>query len=247
MEHVPEWEKPCWIVALTRTLGVSESRVKSAARSNGWDSKSSGLPLSTVISVAWDFLGYQPDLSLTKAASSYTVRRLSASHIVNGKTGIVFTKSHVMPLVDGHLSNFNGHGDEMVVVVAIFQPKSRVMKDLQEQIKAASLRVQASSQPVVASDEDFESRMDTLLENLETGLFATELIRKKGNSVELFAHNGFSDGARSSFKELLDDLGQLHKALTSEGFGDAEVSLVTKTVPDVGRATGISILINNFK
>lgn len=120
-KYQPEWEKPCWIVAIKNTLGLSEDAIKKLARKNGWDGKSEGLELHKVIQIVWDVIGKMPDLTLTKFAKGKTPRSLSSSSISKGKTGIVFTRAHVMPMVHGVVSNFNGHGEEAVVAVATYE------------------------------------------------------------------------------------------------------------------------------
>jgi hypothetical protein len=116
-DYVPEWEKPCWIVGITKTLGVTDAKVKKLALKNEWDGVSTGLAIKSVLLIVWDLIGHMPDLSLTKDAKGMTARQFS------GKTtarGLVFTKAHVMPMVRGQVSNFNGHGEEQVVAVASY-------------------------------------------------------------------------------------------------------------------------------
>lgn len=118
---VPDWEKPCWVVALRDTTSADELELYQLARGEGWSGKTTGLELVKVISLAWGIIGHKPDLSLTRPAveQKFTPKTLSSSALVRGKTGLVFTKGHVMPMVSGKLSNFNGHGDEPVIVIAL--------------------------------------------------------------------------------------------------------------------------------
>lgn len=120
-KYVPEWEKPCWITAIRKTLGTSEERIKELAKKVGWDGQAFGLSISHTIQVAWDLIGKMPDLSLTKEAQGMTPKAFSGSKTTQAKTGLVFTKNHVMPMVKGVLSNYNGHGDEQIVVVATYE------------------------------------------------------------------------------------------------------------------------------
>lgn len=117
-KYVPEWEKPCWITAVHNTLGTPDEKIKKLAKKNGWDGECDGAPLHTVIQVIWDLIGKMPDLSLTKAAKGMTPKEFSGTQ---KKTGVVFTRAHVMPMVNGKVSNFNGHGEEQVVAVATYE------------------------------------------------------------------------------------------------------------------------------
>lgn len=120
----PDWVKPCWLVAIKNTLGLPESKIKALATKNGWDGVSEGAKVDQVIMMVWDVIGKMPDLSLTRAASTFTPKNLSGSALVDGKTGLVFTRTHVMPMVNGRLSNFNGHGEERVIAVATYDKRS---------------------------------------------------------------------------------------------------------------------------
>ena len=120
-KYVPEWEKPCWIVAINKTLGTPEKRIRELAKKAGWDGKTFGAQIHQTIQVAWDLIGKMPDLSLTKAARGMTPKTFSGSDKTEGKTGMVFTKGHVMPMVNGKVSNYNGHGDEEIVAVATYE------------------------------------------------------------------------------------------------------------------------------
>jgi hypothetical protein len=114
-KHVPEWEKPCWVTAINKALGTPEDEIKELAKRAGWDGESFGAPVHTVIQVIWDKIGKMPDLSLTKTARGMTAKEFSSTQ---NKTGVVFTKHHVMPMINGKLSNFNGHGEDEVIAVA---------------------------------------------------------------------------------------------------------------------------------
>jgi hypothetical protein len=118
--YQPEWEKPCWIVAIKNTLGVSEEKIKELALKHDWDGKSDGLAVKNVIMIVWDLIGHMPDLSLTKDSRGMTPKEFSGTQ---GKTGLVFTKAHVMPMVNGKVSNFNGHGEEEIAAVATYKGK----------------------------------------------------------------------------------------------------------------------------
>lgn len=48
-----------------------------------------------------------------------TARQFASSKLATGR-GLVFTAAHVMPMVNGTVSNYNGHGEEKVVAVATF-------------------------------------------------------------------------------------------------------------------------------
>jgi hypothetical protein len=113
----PDWERSCWIVALEKTLRVPEKRITDVARSFGWDGVTFGLSVADTIHIAVAITGKPFDLSATKAAKGMTARQYSGTTKL---TGLVFVKGHVMPMVKGALSNFNGYGDDEVLVVAIF-------------------------------------------------------------------------------------------------------------------------------
>lgn len=122
IEESAEWEKPCWVVAINKTLGASDDKIKTLAKSNGWDGKTESLSVQGVIGVTADLLGQIPDLSLTKPArdSKMSAKEFSGSDFAAGKSGLVFTRKHVMPMINGRLSNFNGHGEEAVAAVATY-------------------------------------------------------------------------------------------------------------------------------
>lgn len=126
IEEAAEWEKPCWIVAINKTLGTSEDKIKELAKSNGWNGQTESLAVQGVIGVVADLLGQIPDLSLTKPArdSGLSAKEFSGSDLAGGKSGLVFTRKHVMPMINGRLSNFNGHGEEPVAAVATYTAKT---------------------------------------------------------------------------------------------------------------------------
>lgn len=47
----------------------------------------------------------------------FTARGFSNKTTVNG---LVFVTGHVMPVVNGTVSNFNGHGDKPITVIAVY-------------------------------------------------------------------------------------------------------------------------------
>lgn len=116
-KYVPEWEKECWVTAIHKTLGTPDAEIKKLAKKAGWDGVCFGAPVNVVIKVIWDLIGKMPDLALTKAAKGMTPKEFSGTQ---EKTGVVFTRGHVMPMVNGIVSNFNGYGEDEVVVVASF-------------------------------------------------------------------------------------------------------------------------------
>ena len=114
-----DWEKPCWIVALKRTTGASESKIKQLAKKEGWDGQEFGLPTAKTISILWELIGKKPDFTETAKIlkTPTTPKRYSGTTKL---TGLVFTDAHVMPMIRGEVSNFNGHGDDVVKAVVTF-------------------------------------------------------------------------------------------------------------------------------
>ena len=118
--YVPVWELPCWLHAICETTGTPEAKVKKLAIKEGWDGKSDGLAAAKVIGIVWSIHGKMPDLTLTKLAKGKTAKQFSGEGLAAGKTGLVFTRAHVMPMSNGVVSNFNGYGDDEVVIVATY-------------------------------------------------------------------------------------------------------------------------------
>lgn len=118
--HVPDWEKHCWVVALRVVTGKSEAAIVKQAKKHGWKEGVTGgaLGFTETVMVLWDLTGKKPDASLTRSVvveQKLTAREFSATRPV-GK-GIVIVKGHVMPFINGKVSNFNGYGDEKVAAV----------------------------------------------------------------------------------------------------------------------------------
>ena len=118
-KYVPEWEKECWVHAINKTLKTPDEKVKQLALENGWDGKSFGAAIKVVISIVYDLMGKMPSLELTRDSKGMTARQFASSKLAVGR-GLVFTRGHVMPMVNGAVSNYNGHGEEEVVVIATF-------------------------------------------------------------------------------------------------------------------------------
>lgn len=123
LKFVPEWEKPCWIHAIHKTLGTPETKIKKLAIKNGWDGESEGAKIYQVIGIVMDIIGKMPDLSLTRDTKNMTPKELSDSKIADNRTGLVFTGQHVMPMVHGKISNFNGHDEEKILAVSTWDKK----------------------------------------------------------------------------------------------------------------------------
>ena len=116
---VPDWEKPCWLHAINKTLGTPESRIAKLARKDfGWDGVTKDMALKYVVMLLQDIIGQMPNFDLTREyANKVTARNFS------GKTkarGLVFVNGHVMPMVNGVVSNFNGYGSELIKAVATY-------------------------------------------------------------------------------------------------------------------------------
>lgn len=118
--YVPVWGLPCWLHAICETTGASEARVKKLAKKEGWDGKSFGITTTQVIGIIWDIYGKMPDLTLTKIAKGKTPKQFSGEQLGGAANGLVFTKAHVMPMLNGVVSNYNGHGDDPITVVATY-------------------------------------------------------------------------------------------------------------------------------
>lgn len=119
LNETPEWEKPCWIVAINKTTGTTDTKIKKMAKTLGWDGKTESLSTNDTISILWDILGKKPDFTQTGVINKNktTPKKYSGSTKL---TGLVFTKAHVMPMINGTVSNFNGHGEETVTAVVTF-------------------------------------------------------------------------------------------------------------------------------
>lgn len=116
----PEWEEPCWLVAIHKTLGTDKEKIKKLALRNGWNGVDEGAKIHTVLQIVWDLIGHMPDVTLTKPAAGMTPRQFSGSELAGTMRGLVFTREHVMPLVRGAVSNFNGYGDDKIIAVATY-------------------------------------------------------------------------------------------------------------------------------
>lgn len=113
---VPEWEKPCWIVALKKTLGTPEAKSKKLALKHGWDGKSFGIPAQTLYSMVIELLGRKPRLDPVPVKTKMTVNQYANLDHASG-FGLVLSTGHVMPMLNSQLSNINGHSGERVTVV----------------------------------------------------------------------------------------------------------------------------------
>jgi hypothetical protein len=67
------------------------------------------------IVLALEHLGYEWSIRGTQEARKMTPREVSAKKWPG--TWLVFTADHVMPLVNGRVTNYNGCGDEPVTFV----------------------------------------------------------------------------------------------------------------------------------
>jgi hypothetical protein len=108
----PEWERECWVVAIQKSTGATEDEIKEIITKHGWDGKTTGASVEQTILTLWDILGYKPDIS-TKF-NHMTPKQFSGK---TDSTGVVFVKGHVMPLVSGVVSNFNGFGEDKIIAV----------------------------------------------------------------------------------------------------------------------------------
>jgi hypothetical protein len=116
-------EGMCWLWALHQSLGVSMDVIHADAIKLGWDQNPDGaLSLADTVFIAKKHLGYMPDFSATNKSMELklTPKQVEGSKIVGKKNGLVFTKTHVMPLVKGKVSNFNGWGEEPVTVICTY-------------------------------------------------------------------------------------------------------------------------------
>lgn len=107
----PEWETPCWIVAITKTFGITEAKCKQLALKHGWDGKSFGTQAEICYQIVKGLLGAKPKLD-TQTFKGKTARQFAATK--PSGAGIVFVKGHVMPWLNGTVSNFNGYSEEPV-------------------------------------------------------------------------------------------------------------------------------------
>jgi hypothetical protein len=110
----PEWAKPCWIVAFHKTFGLTDGACKALARKHGWDGHSFGITNNTCYLMLTELLGRKPRLDTTTGKGK-TPKQFGATRPA-GK-GFVMTKDHVMPWVNGTVSNFNGYGDDPVILI----------------------------------------------------------------------------------------------------------------------------------
>lgn len=109
---LPAHEDNCVVVALSRITGEAKSKVFRLLLNAG------GRPHGATpaqIAVVLERLGYEWSVRGTKEARRMTPREVSGK--TWDGTWLVFTKDHVMPLVRGRVSNFNGCGDEPITFV----------------------------------------------------------------------------------------------------------------------------------
>jgi hypothetical protein len=107
---------PCWIVALNTITGASREEIECLARKNGWDGISFGTTIAVAMMTLWDLTGRQPSAKGTKEVidAGLTARQFSDPSF----TGLIFVNGHVMPAVNGRVSNFCGFGDYPIEVIA---------------------------------------------------------------------------------------------------------------------------------
>lgn len=102
----------CAIVAAATLSGLPYRKVKFLAeQSYGYAGK--GLPLWAAVALAEDCLARKRTrLRVRKAGTPKTLKERF--------TGLVFTAGHVMPCVKGQVSNFCGHGEELMTLTVHF-------------------------------------------------------------------------------------------------------------------------------
>ena len=105
-------KRPCWMIALTTITNASEQQITKLMKAHGWNGVDVGAPVQTVLDTYWDIKCERPTLAKFKG----NVRDW-ASTKPSGK-GLVFTKFHVMPWVDGAVTNYSGHSDDDVFICA---------------------------------------------------------------------------------------------------------------------------------
>lgn len=97
----------CAIVAAMTLSGKSRREVEGAAAEFGYV-RGEGLPTWAILALVEKF-GARGNVSVRRGATPRTIG--------GAATGLVFTRSHVMPMVRGRCSNINGEGDELVTFV----------------------------------------------------------------------------------------------------------------------------------
>ena len=107
---------PCWVVAFQTLTGKSRTELEALALKNGWDGKTFGVTVQTLLLMLWDITGKRPSLAASKPLreAGITAKGFNAPHF----TGLVIVHGHVMPCIRGRVSNFCGHGDQTVEFIA---------------------------------------------------------------------------------------------------------------------------------
>jgi hypothetical protein len=103
---------PCWVVAYNTLTGKSRTELETLARRNGWDGKTFGVTVMTLMLMYWELTGRKPSLGASRNVreAGVTVGRFNDPTF----TGLVVCEGHVMPCVRGRITNLCGHRDFVI-------------------------------------------------------------------------------------------------------------------------------------
>ncbi|NLS94827.1 MAG: DNA phosphorothioation-associated putative methyltransferase [Planctomycetaceae bacterium] len=111
----------CAVVALSAITGISESAISRLLSEVGGRRDGATPPQ---ILLVLERLGYEWSVEGTQKARQMTAREVSAERWPGA--WLVFTFDHVMPLIRGRVTNFNGCGDERITFVMEVRRKDNV-------------------------------------------------------------------------------------------------------------------------
>ena len=112
VQLLPNRGSNCAVVALSSITGICESAIFRLLSEMG--ARRDGATPPQIL-LALENLGYTWSVGGTQKARQMTPRAVSAERWPG--TWLVFTADHVMPLMRGRVTNFNGCGDEPITVV----------------------------------------------------------------------------------------------------------------------------------
>lgn len=118
------WGDPCSLFAICELFPVDRKIARQVLLKHGLhDDAQGGIRLAN-LTLALDELGIPWHVRNTKQVRGMTPKELAEKGGLPGKH-IVMVHGHVMPMYNGNVTNFCGHGDEPIQVLLSLEPKNK--------------------------------------------------------------------------------------------------------------------------